>query len=411
MESIKSKKRFTFVALRIIAACLLGGINTAAAQTGSDVPVQVAQPSLVAVLPDTLARQKATAAVSQYSVETLEALVGSDKAPIYQEYKVVSAASRLYGPLRVDLFQCQTRAGAFGLFSYFAGQGVALRSPGSHPLDTGGNAGPSQVVTWTGNLFVQVGPASGTSPVSRTALSQIAQAVSALAGSAALPKPPTLLDSLPPAPGTAQTARYFLGPRSLNDYLPQASDMFGFAGGAEAVLAPYKQQSKGDSPLNLLIVEYNTPQFAREALDHANGVLSSLPQDEQARIVLKRVGNYLVEASNATDREQAEHLVDSVKYPYTVKWFQVPFHRREDPHAGQKAAQIILSSFGIVALTLAGALTGGGIVGTVIFLRRRRQQREVFSDAGGMLRLDIEELCTGALHSHSQSLPAGENLG
>jgi hypothetical protein len=36
----------------------------------------------------------------------------------------------------------------------------------------------------------------------------------------------------------------------------------------------------------------------------------------------------------------------------------------------------------------------GGVIGGVIFLRRRAQstEREVFSDAGGMLRLELEDL-------------------
>ena len=36
----------------------------------------------------------------------------------------------------------------------------------------------------------------------------------------------------------------------------------------------------------------------------------------------------------------------------------------------------------------------GGIIGGVIFLRRRARsaEREVFSDAGGMLRLELEDL-------------------
>jgi len=44
---------------------------------------------------------------------------------------------------------------------------------------------------------------------------------------------------------------------------------------------------------------------------------------------------------------------------------------------------------------LMAAFVGGGILGTVAFIRRRRRQLEVFSDAGGMLCLDIDRLCTG----------------
>jgi hypothetical protein len=41
-----------------------------------------------------------------------------------------------------------------------------------------------------------------------------------------------------------------------------------------------------------------------------------------------------------------------------------------------------------------GCLGLGGLIGALLFTRRRAQQRsqEAFSDAGGMLRLNIDEL-------------------
>jgi hypothetical protein len=124
--------------------------------------------------------------------------------------------------------------------------------------------------------------------------------------------------------------------------------------------------------------------------------VESLPTDDQDHIVLRREGNYIVEATNVADREAAGRLVEEVKYPYVVKWLRNPLLPTHDPFQGQKTAQILLSTFGILGLLLTGGLLGGLAVGTAVFIKRRKQQREVFSDAGGMLRLDIEPLIGGA---------------
>ncbi|HEY6332154.1 MAG TPA: DUF6599 family protein [Blastocatellia bacterium] len=407
---LKIHKKLLVACFTILCTVLIG----AAAGTAQPAPgdtVAVASP-MAGLLPDNLAGLKSTDTIKTYAADTLEGLVGAG-APVYREYKVVSAESRLYGGLKVEIFQSETRSGAFGLFSYKSDVPVSTIPP------EGQVSGSSTFVSnginfWRGSIFVRIEPSSPHATASRAALTRLANAISAEMGSAAGPqKPPSLVESLPAEAGTQPKARLFLGPLSLSDFLPHASDMFSFGGDAEAVLSSYTQQGKPALPLKLLIVEYNTPQFAHDALDRANGVLSQLTPDEQNQIVLKRIGNYLVEASDVTERPAAERLVDSVKYPYTVKWFQVPFHRKEDPHAGQKAAQILLSSFSIIGLLLSSALMGGGIFGAIIFMKRRNRQRGVFSDAGGMLRLDIEELCVGisgrALPPAGQSAPEDES--
>ena len=45
-------------------------------------------------------------------------------------------------------------------------------------------------------------------------------------------------------------------------------------------------------------------------------------------------------------------------------------------------------------LSLVACLAIGGLMGTLLFTRRRAQQRaaEAYSDAGGMLRLNLDEI-------------------
>src|SRR6185369_13295136 len=104
----------------------------------------------------------------------------------------------------------------------------------------------------------------------------------------------------------------------------------------------------------------------------------------------KRAGNYVVAATGVTDREFAEGLISSIQYPYTVKWLRNPLWPTNDPFRTQKTAEMLLSTFGLLGLILLTVLIGGTVFGATVFLKRRKQQKEVFSDAGGMLRLDID---------------------
>jgi hypothetical protein len=132
-------------------------------------------------------------------------------------------------------------------------------------------------------------------------------------------------------------------------------------------------------------------------MTRATGYLSSLPETEQQQIILKRVGNYIVEAVNVRDRAFGESLISSVQYPYTVKWLRNPLWPTNDPFRVQKAAEMLVSTFGLLGLILGTVLLVGTVFGTTIFLKRRKRQQEVFSDAGGMLRLDIDQLETAML--------------
>ncbi|HXU37460.1 MAG TPA: DUF6599 family protein [Blastocatellia bacterium] len=376
-------------------------------KAGAEVVPLASGTQLVNLLPDSLAGLRATTELKQVGRDNLSDLVG-DKAPVYREYYVTSAVSREYGRVRVDVFETQHQLAAFGLFTFDSA--ADSRNPRELERGSEGVLFDDHLVFYKGRFFVRISDATHRSihstllgydsPIARALAAEIKSGNPAIARAA-------LLDSLPASGMVADSQRYFLGPESLGSYVEHGRDMFDFAGDTEAVAAQYNQPddksaaagSVAASPqiLKIAIVEYHTPQFATDAMTRATGYLSSLPENEQQQIILKRVGNYVVEAVNARDRAMAESLVNSVQYPYTVKWLRNPLWPTNDPFRVQKAAQMLVSTFGLLGLILGTVLVVGSVFGTTIFLKRRKRQQEVFSDAGGMLRLDIDQLETAML--------------
>ena len=389
--------------------------------------VSVASPGALArLLPDNLSGIKATCDIRSVSGDNIADLV-ADKAAIYHEYLVTSAVSRDYAGVGVDVFETRNPFAAFGLFTFSSGATEA--KPIDIELGSGGARLGGELIFWKGSFFVRVRNADQKDGRGRTVVPEsIARAVAdEIGGAGAAATRPPLLDSLPETVNGAmllrKSERYFLGPESLKAFVEHAGEMFQFVGDTEAVIGEYAKAdsvnivtsrgrasdqisvsdgSAGHSaavpaaqPLKLVIVECHTPEFASDELARITSYVSSLPEVEQQQIVFKRTGNYIVAAVNVQDREFGEGLINSVQYRYTVKWLRNPLWPTNDPFRSQKAAEMLLSTFGLLGLILMTVLIVGTVFGTTVFLKRRKQQSEIFSDAGGMLRLDIEPFVLG----------------
>ena len=377
--------------------------------------VSLASPGTLArLLPETLAGFKATTEIRQVTSGNIGELA-ADKSGVFREYLVLSAISREYAGARVDVFETRNEFAALGLFTF---NSAAIKSkPVEIELGSGGARSEGEVLFWKGNIFVRIHDANPKPARGRSAVYEaIARAVadSIVPASSSVTRPP-LLDSLPAGSLVPHSQRYVLGPEALSAFVDHAREMFEFVGETEAVVGEYSrvtgensgnaQPKQSDnslarsqvaapasptSPLRLVIIECHTPEFATDELARITGYVSALPEVEQQKIVFKRTGNYIVAGVNVDDKEFAEGLINSVQYPYTVKWLRNPLWPTNDPFRTQKAAEMLLSTFGLLGLILLTVLIGGTIFGTSVFLKRRKQQREIFSDAGGMLRLDIE---------------------
>ena len=161
--------------------------------------------------------------------------------------------------------------------------------------------------------------------------------------------------------------------------------------GTEAATATY------DEGARVVIFEYQTPQLAFDADATIKARLAELRGAGQpVPSAYRRVGNYSVFVFDAPNEAAATGLINKVKYEKDVRWLG------EDPFAVGRAnrawlnmsTSVIVNTVKATGIAIAVCLGIGGIFGGWIFMRRRAQAAltEEFSDAGGMLRLNLDEM-------------------
>ena len=162
---------------------------------------------------------------------------------------------------------------------------------------------------------------------------------------------------------------------------------------ADAVVGSY-------GPSKVLIVEFNTPQLAG---DNDRRIIARIQElwklGQPAPTAYRRVGNYSVFVFDAPDEQTAKQLISQVKYEQVVQWLG------ENPNIYKEAEkQYINTTLGVLVAVikasgyaLIGCLGFGGLLGALLFTYRRSRQKDVptFSDAGGMLRLNLDDLTAG----------------
>ena len=336
-------------------------------------------------LPDVLQGAKATSAVTRRSAEEITT-VYSEKANAFREYGLRGSAVRSYGAARVEILESNTVFGAVGLFTFESGPSArqSLKAIGRKSVSVSDG-----LLFWEDRFVVRVSAFP-------TTATRVSEAVAKLIQPASEITPPVVLGVLPANGRIESSMKYVRGPAALSTFYERAPQMFIFPGEAEGVVAEYavangaSTDKENLSRPQVIVIEYHLPQFATDGMAHLTSYVEALPPEEQQKIVFRREGNFAVVASGFPEREAAERLISEIKYPYEVKWLRDPFRQTDDAFHGEKAAQMLLSTFGIIGLMLGGVLFFGSIFGATVFFRRRRAQQTVFSDAGGMLRLNLD---------------------
>jgi hypothetical protein len=204
---------------------------------------------------------------------------------------------------------------------------------------------------------------------------------------------PVLMKHLPGWP-SVRDPLYVINQQQLkNEFNNQGVlDAVSFEGGTEAAIANYQG-------IRLVLIEFKTPQLATDNDARIAAKIQELRnQGQSLPAAYRRVGNYSVFVFDAANDQAANQLIDQVKYQQVVQWLG------RNPNLYDRAAnEFTRTTLGVFiavvkasGLAIIGSLALGGLLGAFLFRLRRKQQRlaHAYSDAGGMLRLNIDELNT-----------------
>lgn len=334
------------------------------------------------LLPDRIESFRASGPATDHIVD------GIFKHPVADESIALADAAREYrngagARFWVELVRTQDASAAYALLSQLAGtEGIKIGEVGTASIGT-----RSRIIFCTGANLVQVEwiqPA----PVQDQLLS-ISRAFAAT-----LPRGdgdvPVLIKHLPDWPANATHAVYVVTLNGLKKVTsPQPIlDSVSFDGGTEAVIARYDKSQ-------LVIIEFTTPQFAGDNDRRIAAKIQELKnQGQPGPTAYRRVGNYSVFVFDAPDEKSANQLIDQVKYEQVVQWLG------DNPHWYERAERYLMrTTGGMVIAVVEGSIVAlliclgiGSVLGAMIFRRRRAQAATAYTDAGGAVRLNLDEL-------------------
>jgi hypothetical protein len=290
----------------------------------------------------------------------------------------------------VEILKFQTEGKAYELFSH-AAAAARVEEPTVEIGNVTGVAGftkRDQIAFFRGVHFVTVTSVKpATSPANLTALAQsLSDTLDQGDGEI-----PVLIKHLPSPDEAQKTAIYRNSFKDLTTSAPKQPVLTAVNGdgNADAAFASF-------GPSKVLVVEFNTPQLAGENDKRIAARIQELWKlGQPAPTAYKRVGNYSVFVFDAPDDQTAQQLIDQVHYEQVVSWLG------ENPNILRRAQErYIDTTLGVLVTVLkasgyalVGCLGIGGLIGGLLFGYRRSQQKATaYSDAGGMMRLSLDEM-------------------
>jgi len=211
-------------------------------------------------------------------------------------------------------------------------------------------------------------------------------------------KLPTLRNYLPRRDYQKNTAKYIMGPATLDRLKPPLpSATVDFSQGAEVVLASYKA-TLGDT--TLMLIEYPTPQIAAKKLEQIDAAHQATVQQpgvapivDVAPFFAKRTGPIIAVAAGPLSRGEAQAMLSSVSYEADVTWNQNTYLDKKN-----NLANLLFNVVVLCAIVIALALVVGVGFGGVRVLARRLFPGRVFDrpDDTEIIALHLDDRAPGA---------------
>ena len=183
---------------------------------------------------------------------------------------------------------------------------------------------------------------------------------------------PAILTFIPKQGLVPNSARYVLGPASLQAFAPElASAQPGFEQGAEAQVAAYNVTANAE-PVRLALFYYPTPEMARQ---HAAD-FKRMPNTH-----VKRSGVLVAIVFGSAAAAQAEALLSRVEYEAKITWNDTP------PPPPIKPLLQLLMNIIFLSLILSGICLLAGLIYAGMRIYRRRYGTLESEEAMTTLRL------------------------
>ena len=316
------------------------------------------------------------------------------KTPVYSEYGLKSVFSRQYSNKKdkivIEAFETEFTSQAFGLMTFERSRGkVGTYQNGRYFFRT---------TPWDENISQQINISQLSLEIENNEFSEM----------------PTLQTNLPEQGKIPNSEKFVLGKEALSQIPPftDFKEVVDFTGGTLIAIADYEN---GGGKMSLLIVEYQTPQFATDGAVKLQQHFDTQSPDIKNTRIIRRVGNYVVEGVNVNDQKAAEELIKQIKYAPKVYWegknvTALPMeYRPPDPYVLNEAIQtgkfIVAAFYWIGALALSTIFLGIFFGGVFFYSRKAKRKRmglgDGFSDSGGLTTLNL--LDDYLLSGHDQS--------
>jgi hypothetical protein len=310
-----------------------------------------------AALPASFAGWNASAAPSVTSPAALDQLLGANAAG-FREYTVKSIEQRNYaqGPqsAAITLYRLRDPSSAFGAYTFLRNDSMSVANLGAYASASGERA-----LIVVGEMLLDVTVPAKQARPSDADLKELADILNKKADQTPYP---TIGEHLPEIDRVKDSEHYFLGPRSLSQFVPLGTDDWvGFDHSAETIIARYKIAGKEET---LLVASYPTQQIAAMKF---SGMLRRFTFDPpgavpagQTVLFGKRVSSIVAVVAGAESREAANKILDQVGYESAVTWDE-PKSSYTEPGIGPMIVGAFMGTGAIMVLAIAAGIGFGGL--------------------------------------------------